>query len=84
MEFSSAEADYQEAAKKEVANMLTVSVLSLSIATLVGIEWRSNSWSCFSYFLSQKPEQLERLGQYRRKVARKKVGNRLCHSLGLA
>jgi len=44
MEFSSAEADYQEAAKKEVANMLTVSVLSLSIATLVGFEWRFNCW----------------------------------------
>ena len=44
MEFSSAEADYQEAAKKEVANMLTVSVLGLSIATLVRIEWRYNSW----------------------------------------
>ena len=34
MEFSSAEADYQEAAKKEVAVMLTVSVLE-SLAGIV-------------------------------------------------
>ena len=48
MEFSSAEADYQEAAKKDVANQLTVSIInSQDQARAFGGHWMEIS-SLFS------------------------------------
>lgn len=49
MEFSSAEADYQEAAKKDVANQLTVSIInSQDQGPLVGTGWKLVRCSLFS------------------------------------
>ena len=46
MEFSSAEADYQEAAKKDVANQLTVSIINKGL--WVGTGWKLVRCSLFS------------------------------------
>ena len=78
MEFTLAEAESIDLAKKGVAEMLTVSAggnTKLYKLHTVLFSRKSSLPPCPSLSLSQKPEDLEKLEQYRRKVARKKVNH---------
>ena len=78
MEFTLAEAESIDLAKKGVAEMLTVSAggnTKLYKLHTVLFSRKSSLPPSPSLSVSQKPEDLEKLEQYRRKVARKKVNH---------